>query len=72
MFLFCYNNDNQNEMNNKFENKRRISSLSVSSESSMTTDAVRLVCEDNAVLDLTSVFLATTKVRTLEGDKKYR
>jgi hypothetical protein len=32
----------------------------------MTTNAVRLVCVDDAVLDLTSIFLATTKVRPLE------
>jgi hypothetical protein len=62
MFLYGYN-DNEIKMNDKFENERRWSSSSVSP--SMATDAVRLVCEDDAVLDLTSFFLAMAVIRKM-------
>ena len=40
---------------------------------SMTMDTVHLVCEDDAVLELTvtSFFLATTIVRYLDSDKMF-
>jgi hypothetical protein len=67
VFLFCYD-DNQNKTNEDLKNKRRMSSSSVSP--SMTIDAVRLVCEDDTVLDLISFFLTTTIVRTWESNEK--